>query len=60
MQYRVLRYPDKGIAVILMGSERNKETYIGAVDLSNWRPVHAVSLPGGRNTYSMLRSIPRF
>jgi hypothetical protein len=60
MQYRVLRYPDKGIAAILMGSERNKETYIGAVDLNTWRPVHAVSLPGGRDTYSMLRSIPRF
>jgi hypothetical protein len=60
MQYRVLRYPEKGIAAILMGSERNKETYIGAVELSTWRPVHAVSLPGGRDTYSMLRSIPRF
>jgi len=60
MQYRVLRYPDRGVAVILMGVERNKELYIGAVDIKTWRPVHAVSLPNGKDTYSMLRSLPRF
>jgi len=60
MQYRVLRYPDRGVAVILMGVERSKELYIGALDIKSWRPVHAVSLPDGRNTYSMLRSLPRF
>ncbi len=60
MQYRVLKYPDRGVAAILMGVERNKELYIGALDLKTWRPVHAVSLPDGRNTRSMLRSLPRF
>jgi hypothetical protein len=43
-----------------MGSERNKETYIGALDLTTWRPVHTVSLPGGRNTRSVLRNLGRF
>ena len=60
MQYRVLRYPERGIAAILMGVDRDKALYIGAVDLTTWRPVHYVSLPGGKNTYSMLKSIPRF
>ena len=60
MQYRVLRYPDRGLAVILMGADRNKEHYIGAVDIKTWRPLHYVSLPDGRSTYSMLRSLPRF
>ncbi|HYP14831.1 MAG TPA: hypothetical protein VEQ63_12965, partial [Bryobacteraceae bacterium] len=60
LQYRVLRYPDRNLAVILMGTERNKELYVGALDLNQWKPVHAVSLPSGRDTYSMLRSIKRF
>jgi hypothetical protein len=57
MQYRILRYPDKDLAVILMGAERNKELYIGALDLKSLRPVHVVSLPDGRDTRSMLRSL---
>jgi hypothetical protein len=60
MQFRVLRYPDRGIAAILMGTERSKETYIGSLDLKTWRPVHSVSLPGSKNTRSMLQSLPRF
>lgn len=56
MQYRVLRYPDRGMSVILMGPDRKQAKYIGAVD-QNWRPVHAVSLPGGRDTYSLLRTL---
>jgi hypothetical protein len=60
MQFRILRYPDRGIAAILMGTDRNKEAYIGAVDLKTWRPVHSVSLPGGKDTRSMLLSLPRF
>jgi len=56
MQYRVLRYPGLGISVILMGADRDKALYIGSVD-QNWRPVNAVSLPGGRDTYSLLRSL---
>jgi hypothetical protein len=59
MQYRVLKYPSQGISVILMGSEREKALYIGAVD-SNGRPVHAVPLQGGRDTSALLRSLKKF
>ena len=56
MQYRLLHYPDRGVNVILMGSERGKALYIGAVDMQG-RPAHAISLPGGKTTYSILRSL---
>jgi hypothetical protein len=56
VQYRLLRYPDQGLRVVLMGTERDKALYIGAVD-NNGRPVHAISLPGGKDTYSILRSL---
>ena len=59
IQYRILGYPSQGISVILMGEDRNKAKYIGALD-KDWKPVSSVSLPGGRNTVAMLRSIPRF
>jgi hypothetical protein len=59
MQYRVLKYPSQGISVILMGSERDRALYIGAVDASG-RPVHAVQLPGGRDTSALLRSLKGF
>jgi hypothetical protein len=59
MQYRALRYPDRGVTVILMGAERDKAVYIGAMD-QNWKPVDAVSLPNGGNTLSLLRSLGRF
>jgi hypothetical protein len=57
LQYRALRYPD--FTIILMGIERNKERYIGAMN-KNWKPVDTVQLPDGRNTGSMLRSLKRF
>ena len=56
LQYRLLRYPDRGLSVVLMGTERDKALYLGAVD-NNGRPVHAISLPGGKDTYSILRSL---
>jgi hypothetical protein len=59
MQYRILAYPGQNISVILMGAERDKALYIGALD-HNWRPVDSVALPGGGSTASMLRSIQRF
>jgi hypothetical protein len=59
MQYRVLSYPQQGLSVILMGAERNKALYIGALD-QDWRPVDSVALPGGGSTASMLKSIRRF
>jgi hypothetical protein len=59
-QYRILRYPALNLAVILMGSERNKETYIGSLDLKDRRAVHVVPLPDGRDTRSILKSLPKF
>jgi hypothetical protein len=55
----VLSYPQQGLSVILMGSDRSKARYIGALD-RDWRPVDAVSLPGGGTTASMLKSLQRF
>jgi hypothetical protein len=57
LQYRALRYSD--VTVILMGTERNKEHYIGAMN-KDWKPVDTIQLPDGRNTASMLRSLRRF
>lgn len=60
MQYRLLRYPDKRLAVILMGAEREKALYVGALDNDSWRPVHTVTLPGGKDTLPVLRALRRF
>jgi hypothetical protein len=57
LQYRALHYRD--LTVILMGTERNKELYIGAMN-KEWKPVDTVQLPNGRNTGSMLRTLRRF
>lgn len=59
LQYRLLGYPTRGIYVILMGTERNKERYIGALN-KDWSPVDSVDLQNGRNTLSMLRQLRRF
>ncbi|MBL8176074.1 MAG: hypothetical protein JNK48_15455 [Bryobacterales bacterium] len=59
MQYRLLAYPDQGISVILMGLERDKVRYIGALD-KDWKPVHSVELPGHGNTRAMLGKLARF
>jgi hypothetical protein len=59
LQYRRLSYPDRGIHIILMGSERNKARYIGTMD-ARWSPVDSVSLPGGGSTAGMLRALKQF
>lgn len=56
MQYRILRYPERSISVVLMGTEREKALYIGAVD-DQWRPVDFVTLPNGTSTRAMLRAL---
>lgn len=56
MQYRVLGYPNLSLSVILMGPERNRATYIGALD-QNGRPANAVTLPNGKDTYPLLRAL---
>src|ERR1051326_2322356 len=58
-QYRLLGYPRRGFAVILMGTERKDAHYIGAMD-KNWNPVATVELPGNRNSYSLLHQLKRF
>ncbi len=59
LQYRLLGYPQRGLYIILMGTERNKVLYIGSLD-KNWRVVDSVELPNGKNTASMLRQLKRF
>jgi hypothetical protein len=59
MKYRLLSYPDRGISIILMGSDEAKALYVGAFD-KNWRVVDSVNLPGGGSTGSMLKTLPRF
>jgi len=58
-QYRALSYPKRNVIVVLMGADRDKALYIGSKD-SQWKNVHAVTLPGGRNTDSILRSLKKF
>ena len=59
MQVRAMSYPSRDLTVILMGSEKDKALYIGSMD-GKWRPVDAVNLPNGRDTYPLLRSLKRF
>lgn len=59
MQYRLMDYPDKKIMVVLMGIERDKARYVGALD-KNWKVVHSVRLPGGGDTRPMLQKLPKF
>lgn len=58
-QYRALYYKKLDITVILMGADRDQVYYIGAKD-KDWHNVHSVKLPGGGNTDSILRALPRF
>lgn len=55
MQYRRLSYPQQGLSVILMGSDRKDMHYIGAMD-KDWRVVHSID----GNTEFLLRKLKRF
>jgi hypothetical protein len=59
IQYRALDYPQRSYTVILMGQDRKSAAYIGTLD-ANWKPVHAVPLRSGGNTFAMLRELRRF
>jgi hypothetical protein len=59
LQYRALSYPQRGVEVILMGTERKTTHYIGAMD-KNWKIVHSVPLPGGRDSSAILKGLKRF
>ena len=58
-QIRALEFPEKGLTVILMGVERNKERYIGAMN-KDWRPVHYIKHAGGGDTRAFLDHLSRF
>lgn len=59
IQYRAMSYSDRAYTVILMGAGRQGASYIGTLD-ENWKPLHAVELPHGGNTDSLLRGLRRF
>ena len=58
LKYRLLEYPDRGISIVLMGTEQEKARYIGALD-RDWRVVDSVTLHGG-NSAGLLKSLKRF
>ena len=58
-QYRALSYTGRAYTVILMGVGRERASYIGTLD-ENWKPVHAVELPRGGSTDSLLRGLRPF
>ena len=58
-QIRALDYPAQGLTIILMGVERNKERYIGAMN-KDWRPVHSIKHAGGGDTRAFLDHLSRF
>jgi hypothetical protein len=53
--YRLIRYPDRRSIVVLDSDSR----YLGAIDLHG-RVLNAVTLPDGRNSAPLLRSLPPF
>lgn len=55
LQYRALRYKDKGWYVILMGSDRDQARYIGTMD-ENWKAIDATDV----RTRAMLNGLPKF
>jgi hypothetical protein len=59
LQYEALGYPDRKLTVILMGGDRNRVLYVGAMN-EKWQPVHAVTLRSGGDTSSLLRSLRQF
>jgi hypothetical protein len=59
LEFRSLWYPQRSYYVILMGAERDKLRYIGAMD-KDWNLVQPVQLPGGASTAAMLRGLQKF
>ena len=56
VQYRLLRYPERGLSVVLMGTERDKASISArsTITVVRFTPYH---LPSGKDTYSILRSL---
>ncbi len=51
--FYLLRYPDRGFTVVLLGPERAQASYVGALGRGG-RVVHSVTLPDGRNSAALL------
>jgi hypothetical protein len=59
LQYRLLRFKDKPYTLILMGADRTSARYIGAMN-KDWKPVDSVTIPGGGDSLTLLRSLRKF
>ena len=56
VQYRRLWYPQRSFALLLMGADRHRFLYIGAIDAYG-RVIHSVDLPDGRNSATLIRKL---
>ncbi len=59
LQIRGLKYPDRKITIILMGSDRKNARYIGSVNAEGL-VIDSVDMPGGVNTAAIIRRLPKF
>jgi hypothetical protein len=59
IEFLALAYPRRRVYVILMSRNGSEPRYIGAMSW-NWRPLHAVELPGGGSSLGVLRNLQRF
>ena len=64
LQYRALVYPERGYAVILMGTKQEDARFIGAIGLGpdgkGWSPLYSVDYARGANTMGILRELRKF
>ena len=51
--FYLLRYPDRGFTLVLLGPERAQASYVGALGRGG-RVVHSITLPDGRNSAALL------
>ena len=59
LQFRSLWYPKEQVFVILMGQDRKKARYIGAMN-PEWQVVHSVKLGRNADSRSLLRNLQKF
>lgn len=52
-EVHLLRYPDRGYALVLFGADRDQARYIGAVGRGG-RVIHSVTLPDGTDSFALL------
>ena len=59
LQFRGLTYSERQLTIILMGSDRKNARYIGSVNRQGL-VVHSIDMPGGVNTATIIRRLPKF